>query len=111
MEIRDEKISDVMVVKSLDKRIDASVAMEFKGHMLDLIGDGNTKIVLDLSGVEFIDSSGLSAIVSSLKAIRADGDLVLCGIGEGVSSLFRLTRMYKVFQIFKTRSDAVRSFT
>jgi len=111
MQIEDTKVDDVLVIQPLDKRIDASVATEFKGKIVDWINAGDTRIILDLSNVDFIDSSGLGAIVSSLKTIGHDGDLVICGIKETVMSLFRLTRMNRVFQIFETRSEAIRALS
>jgi anti-sigma B factor antagonist len=110
MVIEELKIGGVLCVKPLEKRIDASVSSDFKGRMVDWINQGNYRIVLDLAEVDFIDSSGLGAIVSSLKAIGAEGDLVVCNVRETVMSLFRLTRMHRVFQIFGSREEAVKAF-
>lgn len=111
MQIQDTKVDDVLVIQPQDKRIDASVATEFKGRIVDWINAGNTRIVLDLSHVDFIDSSGLGAIVSSLKTIGNNGDLVICGIQETVMSLFKLTRMNRVFQIFPSQPEAIKALS
>jgi anti-sigma B factor antagonist len=111
MQIHDKKIGEILVVKPLEKRIDASVSTGFKSIMIDWINNGNKRIVLDLSEVEFVDSSGLGAIVSSLKTIGNEGDLVICGIRETVMNLFRLTRMNRVFQIFSTDEEALKALT
>ncbi len=111
MQIQEKKIGDILLVKPVEKRIDASVATEFKGKMIDRINAGDRRIILDFSGVDFIDSSGLGAIVSSLKAIGNDGDLAICGINETVMTLFRLTRMNRVFQIFSTEQEAVKGLS
>lgn len=111
MHIEDRKIGNALVVKPLEKRIDASSASDFKGKMIDWITGGSNRIVLDLSEVDFIDSSGLGAIVSSLKAIGNQGDLIICGIGETVLSLFRLTRMDRVFQIVSSPEEAVKALS
>jgi anti-sigma B factor antagonist len=111
MQIESVKTGDVLIVKPAEKRIDASVATEFKGRMVDWINAGNTKIILNLSNVDFIDSSGLGAIVSSLKAIGDSGDLVITGIRETVMGLFRLTRMNRVFQIFPSEQEAIQAFS
>jgi len=108
MEIEEKKVGDVLVVLPREKRIDASVSTGFKGKMVDWINQGNRRIILDLSHVDFIDSSGLGAIISSLKTIGSDGDLVICGVRETVMSLFRLTRMNRVFQIFTSEQEALR---
>ncbi len=68
-------------------------------------------IVLDISNVNFIDSSGLGAIVSSLKQLGGKGDLAICGINESILSLFRLTRMDRVLKIFSEKEEAVSQLT
>jgi anti-sigma B factor antagonist len=108
MNIDNKKICEILVVKPLEKRIDASLATDFKGKMIDWINAGNKRILLDLAEVEFVDSSGLGAIVSSLKTIGSEGDLVICGAREAVMNLFRLTRMNRVFQIFSSEEEALR---
>lgn len=109
MELEEKKVGDVLVVLPREKRIDASVSTVFKGKMVDWINQGNKRIVLDLSQVDFIDSSGLGAIVSSLKTLGSDGDLVICGVRETVMGLFKITRMNRVFQIFADESEAIKA--
>jgi anti-sigma B factor antagonist len=111
MQIQEKKIGNILIVKPSEKRIDASMATDFKGKMIDRINAGNKRIVLDLAGVDFIDSSGLGAIVSSLKSIGDDGDLVISGINDTVMTLFRLTRMNRVFQIFSTEEEALKALS
>lgn len=89
------------------KRLDASVAPVFKASVLKIIGSGENRLVLDLEGVEFIDSSGLGAMVSILKAVGGNGSVALCNARSGVHSLFQLTRMNKVFSILPSRDEAI----
>jgi anti-sigma B factor antagonist len=109
MQFEETDSGAILIMKPLGRRIDAATAAAFKGEMVDRINSGRQRIVLDLSEVDFIDSSGLGAMVSSLKAIGDGGDLVLCGVRETVMSLFRLTRMNRVFSMFGDREEAVRS--
>lgn len=111
MQIAVKKTNNVVIVKPLGKRIDASNSSAFKGRILDLINEGNRDIVLDLSGVDFIDSSGLGAIISSLKTLGDEGDLVLCGIRDSVMNLFRLTRMNRVFKIFPDEKEGISALS
>ena len=111
MQILEKKFGDILLVKPAEKRIDASVATEFKEKMIDRINAGIRRIILDLSGVDFIDSSGLGAIISSLKAIGNDGDLAICRVNETVMTLFRLTRMNRVFQVFSTEEEAIKALS
>jgi anti-sigma B factor antagonist len=111
MIFEDKMMGEILTVKPLGRRIDASSSTNLKGHMVDWITEGKKHIVLDLSGVDFIDSSGLVAIVSALKMIGPGGDLVICGMSEAVMNLFRLTRMNRVFQIFPSREAAVHALS
>jgi anti-sigma B factor antagonist len=111
MEMVGREMGDILVLIPEGKRIDAYSAPAFKGKMVDWIGSGKTRIVLDLSQVEFIDSSGLGAIVSTLKTIGNRGDLVLCGVQKAVMNLFQLTRMNRVFRIFPSQEEALKALS
>ena len=111
MRFEQTMVGNVLVAKVLDSRIVADVAPRFKHQLIDYITKGNRSIVLDMRAVSFIDSSGLGALVSSLKVIGRDGDLVLCGTGGTVASMFKLTRMDKVFRMFSTTEEAVAALT
>lgn len=107
MLMEDRKTDAACVVKVLDKRLDAQNSGSFKGHISNLVSGGDDRIALDLSEVEFIDSSGLGAIVASLKSMGGGGSLVIFGLQAPTQSMFRLTRMDKVFDIYPNESDAL----
>jgi anti-anti-sigma factor len=86
-------------------------AEEFKLILTADIESGWRKIVIDLTDCEFIDSTFLGALVVSLKKVTAlGGDLRLIGFQPAVHSMFELTRMYRVFEAFKDREEAIKSF-
>jgi anti-sigma B factor antagonist len=97
----------VAVLAPTVKRLDASVAPAFKQAAVQVIEGGDTQLVLDLAGVSFIDSSGLGALVSILKALGNRGTVLVCNVHGGVLSLFQLTRMDKVFTLLASREEAV----
>lgn len=97
----------VPVIVPRVKRLDASVAPAFKAQVVDLVGAGERRLVVDLAGVDFLDSSGLGALVSILKALGTQGTMAVCGARGGVLSLFKLTRMDKVFAIDDDRQAAL----
>ena len=102
-----DRAASVPVVVPRVKRLDASVAPAFKQAVVQLVQSGEKRLVLDLGGVEFLDSSGLGALVSILKALGAQGTLAVCGARGPVLSLFQLTRMDKVFTIDADRTAAL----
>ena len=90
-------------------RIDAAVAIEFKDAMRTQTESGSDVVVLDLSAVQFIDSSGLGAIVASMKQMGRDRKLALAGLTPTVEKVFRLTRMDSVFPLFTTLDGALNA--
>ena len=108
-EIKKEK--NVMVIKPLERRLEARGAKDFRNAMEQSINAGNNLLVVDLSNVDFIDSNGLNAIVFGLKLIGQGGNLALSGVKNTIKSLLRLTRMNHLFKIFETQEDAVKGLT
>jgi anti-sigma B factor antagonist len=111
MRFEESKIGSVLVAKILESRISADVAASFKEDLINYITKGNHVLVLDMSQVTFIDSSGLGALIASLKIMGDDGELVLCGARDTVDSMFKLTRMNKVFRMFSSPEEAVSSLS
>jgi len=109
MQIEFTKAENVLVAMPLERRIDASTAADFKTKLIQWISNGHTRIVLDLSQVHFIDSSGLSAILSALKTIGNQGDLVICSVQESLMNLFNLTRMNRIFRFFSSRDESIQA--
>lgn len=107
MNLVDEQRESILVVHVDEKRLDASKAPVFKDEMTKRIEAGNTQIVLDLSRVEFVDSSGLGALVSCLKRLGPKGGLAIAGASGTVIRLFSLTRMDRVFALHGTVDAAV----
>lgn len=87
------------VINVMEDRIDAAVAIQFKDRMRELTDDGPPHVVLDLSRVNFLDSSGLGAVVAAMKQVNAGRRLELAGLTPTVQKVFRLTRMDTVFTI------------
>ena len=108
MQIAFEKVGDVAVAAVPVDELDASNAGEFKRDIAPLL-EANAKLVLDLSRLRFVDSSGLGAFISCLRKLNAKGgDLKLCGMSKQVRAVFELVRMHRVFDILGTKEDAVR---
>jgi anti-anti-sigma factor len=83
---------------------------EFKKILFQDIQTGWRKIIIDLSECEFIDSTFLGCIVVAFKRIsELGGKLHLAGIQPAVQSMFQMTRMNRVFEIFENREDALES--
>lgn len=99
MDLSSNYHSDVNIVTVNAARIDASVAIKFKDEMRAAVAEGPTHVVLDLSNVAFVDSSGLGAIVAAMKQMGPARKLDLAGLTPDVAKVFHLTRMDTVFDI------------
>ena len=110
MQLVVENVGDVASVALPMEELDASNAAEFKRDMSPLL-ETNARLVLDLSLLRFVDSSGLGAFISCLRRLNAKGgDLKLCGMSKQVRAVFELVRMHRVFDILGSKEDALREF-
>jgi anti-sigma B factor antagonist len=110
MEITVDKIGDVAVAVIPVEELDASNADDFKRDIAPLL-ETQTKLVIDLGRLRFVDSSGLGAFISCLRKLNGrGGDLKLCGMSKQVRAVFELVRMHRIFDIFATREEAARAF-
>lgn len=90
---------------------DLDLASASRMKLQDYLDAGKTKLVLDLGGVAYIDSSGLGEVVRAMKRARqAGGDLRLCGVREDVLQIFEMTGLNKAIAIYPTRQEAVSSW-
>ncbi|MEM9140234.1 MAG: STAS domain-containing protein [Pseudomonadota bacterium] len=89
----------VSVVKMPGTRLDASCADAFKTDLKDIIDQGHSRIVLDFSDVQFMDSSGLGAVVGCLKYMGSAGTIEIARPSPTIMKILKLTRMNKVFTI------------
>ena len=107
MEVFAKNEGNLCVVSVLEPRIDAAVALAFKEAMRQSTDNGESDVVLDLQQVSFIDSSGLGAIVATMKFLAPDRALILAGLTPAVDKVFKLTRMDTVFSVFATLDQAL----
>ncbi len=102
--------NDVLVIELREDNLDASNVREFKDAVQAVMHE-RTRVVLDMSGVKFVDSSGLGALISCLRQLNARrGDFKLCAMSTTVRALFELMRMHRVFNIHETRQEAIKSY-
>ncbi len=89
--------------------VHVSTAPDLAEQLNAALADGRTRIVLDFSGVEFIDSTGLSVLLNALRRLsRIDGALALVCTNPTVLRLFEITRLDATFDIVASRDEALR---
>ena len=114
MDIEVRQKGRAMVIKPSAARVDIEVAPQFRTALLQLIEQGARSVVVDMSQVNFIDSSGLGALVSALKALKTkerNGDIKLANVQPPVSALLEIIRLQRVFSSYGSVDLAVQSFS
>jgi anti-sigma B factor antagonist len=109
MELKSEHHGEILVIRAVGDRIDAAGAIQFKERMREIIAEPSARVVLDMSTVGFLDSSGLGAVVAVMKALGPVRRLELSGLTPTVEKVFRLTRMDSVFIIHKSMPEGLRN--
>ena len=108
MELRDQGLIKIL---TLQGRLDAQVSGIVKERVHQLLDEGATSLVLDLGGVDFLDSSGLGVLVSSLRKVKEKkGEIKLAGLRPEVRSIFDITRVTRLFSIHEDVQEAVDAF-
>jgi anti-sigma B factor antagonist len=88
--------------------VDVYTAPRFRERLIELVSQGQRQIVVDLEGVDFLDSTGLGVLVGGLKRVRShDGELVLVCTKSRILKVFEITGLTKVFSIHDSVEAAV----
>ncbi|WBU63008.1 STAS domain-containing protein [Paracoccus aerodenitrificans] len=102
MDVKIHDESGQIVICMAEKRLDAAIAGQFKDTVRPHVASEGGDLVLDLSAVEFLDSSGLGAVIALRKALPNGRRMYLRGLTANVDRVFRLTRMDQIFDIIPT---------
>jgi len=108
MNISTETREGRSIVSLREERLDSSNSGELRNIILGLLTAEGQRLIMDLSAVRFIDSSGLGTLLNSSKAAhQRSGSIVLAGLQPRVQSMLELTRLNVIFDIFPTLEDAL----
>jgi anti-anti-sigma factor len=111
MEIKDRSVDGVTVI-SLIGSIDAMTAPKVTDFIHEQVGKGNTKLVADLSGVDYTSSAGLRVMLGAIKETRSQsGDLRLTGIQPDVAKVLNLSGFSNILKLFDDVDSAVASYS
>lgn len=110
MIIQVSQAKEVSLVQ-IETRLEADSAQDFRDVMSDLTAESRYKVVIDLAKVSFIDSSGLGCLVSAVRQFRQEkGDIKLACITDNVRPLIEIVRLHRVFDIYDSVEEAMKSF-
>jgi anti-anti-sigma factor len=109
-EVHTEPTGEVAIITLIGERLDMSSASRFK-KQLDPLIHRYDRLVLDLSHVQMIDSSGFGAILGGLRQLSdRGGDIKLCEVQKRVRILLEMVRIHKIIGIYNTSEEAIASF-
>ncbi len=101
----------VMILEVSGKIMGGSDHDKFKAEIKALIEEGYKDVVLDFAGVPWINSTGLGILISGYHSLRAaEGTMKICAVKERVLSIFYISQLQNVFEVFPTREEALASY-
>lgn len=110
--LKTEKKDGILIV-SFEKvnRFNALISEPVKEEVKALFTTPNTRLILNLEGISFIDSSGFGVFLSIMKTANNNyGFFKISNISEDVMELFKLLQLHNIFEIYNTVDDAIKSF-
>jgi|SRR5450756_538948 anti-sigma B factor antagonist len=111
LEVQTRQAENGVTVVAPTGRLDVAGAPTLKDAISETVKNGHPKVVIDLEGVSFVDSTGLGSVIAALKQIRSSaGDLRLAAPNQQVRVVLELTTLDRVFPYFATVEEALTGF-
>jgi anti-sigma B factor antagonist len=111
VKLTSRQVGDVTVVDAAGRITLGEGASVFRDTVRELAAKGDKKLLINLSEVSYIDSSGIGEMVSAFTSVtNGGGKLQLLGLSKRVKDLLQITKLYTVFEAFDDETEAVRSF-
>jgi anti-sigma B factor antagonist len=111
VKLNTRQVGDVTVIDVSGRITLGEGSSTLRDALRELIAKGNKKILLNLSDVSYIDSSGIGELVSGFTTVtNHGGQLKLVGLSKRVKDLLQITKLYTVFEVHEEEADAIRSF-
>lgn len=100
-------MSETTCILEIEGEVDVYTAPQLKQDIAQIAESGVKHLIINLSKVEYLDSTGLGVLIGGLKRMRENqGDLVLVGPGMRILRIFEITGLDKIFDIYETETDA-----
>ncbi|MFH1861567.1 MAG: STAS domain-containing protein [bacterium] len=111
MKLKTQTHGNVVVLEVKGKVMGGPDATLFADTLKAEIGKGFKSFIFDLSGVDWMNSSGLGILIAGFTTIKnAGGDLKLARVTEKIQSLFMITKLVTIFESFETVEEAIQAF-
>jgi anti-sigma B factor antagonist len=111
MKLSDQERDGIVILEPKGKILGGPDATVLKERLQSLIDGGKTRVVIDLADVDYMNSTGLGILISTLTTLRkANGELKLANVTEKIQSLLTITKLVTVFDDYETVDEAVAAF-
>ncbi|MBI3003802.1 MAG: STAS domain-containing protein [Ignavibacteriales bacterium] len=111
MKFKSKEVKGIMIIELTGNVMGGPDATALNEQIHTLLGDKKKRIVIDLSDVKFINSSGLAMLIGGLNTMRkSGGEMKLARASEKIETLLQMTKLNTVFDIHKTVNEAVAAF-
>ncbi len=111
MKIKDKSVDGVTVLELSGKIMGGPDHDLFQGHVRGLVEAGQVDLLLDMSDVDWVNSTGLGILVSGFTTIRKNnGRMKICKVSRRVDDILIVSGLKKVFEVYETRDEAMASF-
>ncbi len=111
MKLSFQEVKDIMVLSPKGKIMGGPDATQMHDQLHEFISQGKKKVVIDLSKVDWMNSTGLGILISGLTTMRnSGGELKLANVTEKIQSLLTITKLITVFECHDSLEEAVESF-
>ena len=106
-----EVTDNIMIFKINEEEVNHDIASELKEKIFFHMAEGNLNIILDLSKVKTVDSSGLGSLLFSKRQAKGNnGDVKLVGVSESVQNMIRIAQLSRVFEMYEKIEEAIEAY-
>ena len=110
MELIIDHVNSITIVTFPEASLDVTNNRDFMKAMSPVL-KSETQVIFDMSKISFVDSHGLASIMVCRKRLKPSGGFFkLCGLSKSIQGLFDIVRLQKIFDIYKTREEAIQAF-
>jgi anti-sigma B factor antagonist len=106
-----EKTSGDVIILELNGRLDSNTSKLLEDKVMEVLGQGSKKLLMDFADVDYINSTGLRVLLLALQQLKKNqGKLILCSIKDYMKEVFEISGYTEIFPIFSDQSEGLKGF-
>lgn len=108
----EQEIQDNVLILRISGRLDSLSSQEIEQSIARLIAEGQARILLDFTRVDYLSSAGMRMILATFKKIQGiSGQMALCSVGDGVMNILKMSGFDELLHVYSTKKEAMQLFT